>query len=303
MKKLTHALALTATFLLTPLALAQSADVPAHIARGVAAADRTEEMTVRDAARKPAETLMLAGLKEGEHIAELAALGLYYSTILSAALGSEGQLDMYDMPFMEQFGAITAGNAFAATHPNSSYTAVHFNDIEFAPNLDAVYNILFYHDLQGQDVDTAALNAKIFAALKPGGIYLVVDHRAEDGSGWRDSSTIHRIGKEVIVEEVTAAGFELAQDSDLLANPDDDKTKMVFAPGTRGSTDQAVLVVRKPHEKTEYLSITTTPNSLPRLRGRVREGAEEIKNYNPAKIRLNVSLGRIAAAHKAGSGR
>lgn len=250
MTKLAHALSFTTALIFAPLAVAQSytlpPNTPAHIARGINAPDRTEEMTVRDAARKPAETLMLAGLQEGSHIAEITALGLYYSTILSAALGPQGQLDMYDMPYMEEFGAIVQGEAFAASHPNSRYYNVHYNDIELAPNLDAVYNILYYHDLKPLDVDTATFNAKVFNALKPGGTYFIVDHKAEDGSGWRDAATIHRIGKEVIVQEVTAAGFELVEDSDLLANPDDPRDTMVFAPGTRGTTDQAVLVFRKP---------------------------------------------------------
>ena len=92
----------------------------------------------------------------------------------------------------------------------------------------------------------AQMNAKIFAALKPGGIYLIEDHKAEDGSGWRDAATIHRMGKETILEEVTAAGFELVTDSDLLANPKDDRSVMVFSPGTRGATDRALLVFKKP---------------------------------------------------------
>jgi predicted methyltransferase len=250
MNKLAHALSLTAALLLSPLVSAQSYSVPAntppHIARGIAASDRTPEMTERDVARKPAETLMLAGLREGAHVAEITALGLYYSTILSAALGPQGQLDMYDMPYMEEFGAIQSGEAFAASHPNSKYYNVHYNDIQLAPNLDAVYNILYYHDLKPLEVDTQAFNANVFAALRPGGVYFIVDHKAEDGSGWRDASTIHRIGKEVIVQEVTAAGFELVEDSDLLSHPEDDRTTMVFAPGTRGSTDQVVLVFRKP---------------------------------------------------------
>ena len=87
---------------------------------------------------------------------------------------------------------------------------------------------------------------KIFNALKPGGIYLVIDHKAEDGSGWRDAGTIHRMGVDTIKQEVLGAGFELALDSDLLANPADDRTKMVFAPGTRGTTDQAFFIFRKP---------------------------------------------------------
>jgi predicted methyltransferase len=106
--------------------------------------------------------------------------------------------------------------------------------------------VLYYHDLQPQGVDTAAFNRKIFNALKPGGIYLVIDHKAEDGSGWRDAGTIHRMGVETIKQEVLAAGFELALESDLLANPADDRTKMVFAPGTRGTTDQAFFIFRKP---------------------------------------------------------
>ncbi|HWK53608.1 MAG TPA: hypothetical protein VNR18_04495 [Hyphomicrobiales bacterium] len=250
MRTLTHTLAFSAALILPSLVLAQTyappADAPAHIKRGIEAPDRTEEMTVRDAARKPAETLMLAGLQAGDHIAEITSLGLYYSTILSAALGPEGRLDMYDMPYMAQFGAVENGEAFAAAHANANYTNVHYNDIALAPDLDAVYNILYYHDLKPQEVDTAAMNAKVFAALKPGGVYFIVDHRAENGSGWRDADTIHRMGKETIIEEISAAGFVLAEDSDLLANPQDDRSTMVFAPGVRGSTDQAVLVFKKP---------------------------------------------------------
>ncbi|HEY5666385.1 MAG TPA: SAM-dependent methyltransferase, partial [Gammaproteobacteria bacterium] len=93
-------------------------------------------------------------------------------------------------------------------------------------------------------LDTEALNAGLFAALKPGGTYLVIDHKAEDGSGWRDAGALHRIGVEAIIDEVTAAGFELVEESDLLANPDDPRTAGVFT--LRGETDRAVLLFRKP---------------------------------------------------------
>lgn len=247
---ITKLLAVVPVALLPALLLAQTyqipANTPAHIVRGIQAADRTTEQVERDPARKPAEVLALAGLLEGAHIAEISAFGQYYTAILSAAVGPQGRIDMYDMPYMEQFGAVEAGNVFAAGHPNTTYTVVHYNDIEFAPDLDAVYNVLYYHDLEPLEVDTAAMNAKILAALKPGGIYLIIDHKAEDGSGWRDAATIHRIGKEVILEQVTAAGFELVADSDILAHPEDDRSAMVFSPGTRGGTDRAVLVFRKP---------------------------------------------------------
>jgi predicted methyltransferase len=251
MNPLVKKLLLAGVFTLTAsAALAQDYvvpdNIPAHIKRGIRADERTAEMTARDAARMPAETLAIAGLKEGDHIAEITAFGQYYSSIMAAAVGPEGRIDMYDMPYMERFGATEAGKAFAASHPNTTYTVVHYNDIEFADDLDAVYNILYYHDLQPMEVNTAAMNAKVLAALKPGGTYFIVDHKAEDGSGWRDAGTIHRMAKETIIDEVTAAGFELVEDSDLLANPEDDRKVMVFTEGTRGHTDQAVLVFRKP---------------------------------------------------------
>ena len=118
--------------------------------------------------------------------------------------------------------------------------------MQLPANVDAVMMVQFYHDLTRDDVDTADMNRKILAALKPGGIYLVVDHNAEAGSGWRDASTLHRIDPATIKSEVTAAGFELVQDSALLRNPADDHRENMRAEGIRGKTDQAVLVFRKP---------------------------------------------------------
>jgi predicted methyltransferase len=118
--------------------------------------------------------------------------------------------------------------------------------MQLPTGVDAVIMVQFYHDLTRDNVDTADMNRKILAALKPGGIYLVIDHNAEAGSGWRDASTLHRIDPAAIKSEVTAAGFELVQDSPLLANPADDRKQNMRAEGLRGRTDQAVLVFRKP---------------------------------------------------------
>ena len=109
-----------------------------------------------------------------------------------------------------------------------------------------MFNILYYHDLRPNDVDTAVLNAKIYAALEPGGRYVVVDHKAVPGSDWSDADTLHRIGVERIVEEVTAAGFEVAIESDALSNPEDDRTAPVFDEEFRGRTDRAAFVFEKP---------------------------------------------------------
>src|SRR5690606_12947872 len=221
------------------------ADTPEHIRRAVESSARSAEQRERDANRKPAEVLMLAGIEEGDHVIEFASFGHYYTTMLVEAVGPDGHVDMYDLPYTERFGG-EAARAFDAEHENATFHLEDYNVVEFPADVDAVFNVLYYHDLQPNEVDTAKLNAKLYEALQPGGVYLIIDHKAEDGSGWRDAATIHRMGAETIVEEITAAGFELAADSDLLAHPEDDRTAMVFAPGTRGGTDRAVLLFRKP---------------------------------------------------------
>ena len=221
------------------------ANTPANVRRAVQSPERTPEMTVRDYYRKPAEILTLAGVKEGDHVIEIAGFGQYFTTLLVAAVGPSGSVDMYDLPYTERFAG-EASRKFDAAHANAVYHQEDYNTVAFPQNVDAFYNVLYYHDLQPNGIDTAALNRKILAALKPGGIYLVIDHKAEDGSGWRDAGTIHRMGVDTIKQEVLAAGFQLALESDLLANPQDDRTKMVFAAGTRGTTDQAFFIFRKP---------------------------------------------------------
>ena len=222
------------------------ANAPANVRRAIESPERSAEQRARDYHRKPAEILIASGIKEGDRIVEIAGFGQYFTTMLAAAVGSAGHIDVYDLPYTERFAG-PASREFDAKHDNVVYHQESYNDAALPQGLASVWNVLYYHDLQPQGVDTAALNRKIFAALKPGGIYLVIDHKAEDGSGWRDAGTIHRMGVDTIKQEVLAAGFTLALESDLLANPSDDRTKMVFAPGTRGTTDQAFFIFRKPN--------------------------------------------------------
>ena len=241
------ALTISLTFLSTGL-LAQTympaADTPAHIRAAVQSPERSEEDTVRDVNRKPAEVLTLAGLNEGDHIIELSSLGQYYSTILSAAIGPEGQLDMYDLPPWQRFGADESGIAFARSHANAGYTMVFYHDAPYEQNVDAVFNVLSYHDLQPTGVDTAQMNALLFAALKPGGKYIVIDPRDDAGADWSDAAEMHRIDPALVIEEVTAAGFELVTESSLLANPEDDHSVRVF--NLEGPSDRFLLIFQKP---------------------------------------------------------
>jgi predicted methyltransferase len=115
--------------------------------------------------------------------------------------------------------------------------------------LDAVFIRQNYHDLHDKfmgPADVAAFNKNVFAALKPGGVYVVLDHAAVAGSGLAGTEGLHRIDEATVKAEVLAAGFKLDGESKILANPEDDHTKFVFHPSVRGKTDQFLLRFRKP---------------------------------------------------------
>ena len=221
------------------------AGTPAYIRSAIESTGRSDEQKARDVNRKPAELLTLSGVKPGMRIVEFASFGQYFTTLLSDIVGPKGMVYMFDLPYTEK-RAGEASRAFVAAHPNAKYELVDYNALELPQQVDIVFNVLYYHDLKLNDIDTASLNARIFKALKPGGVFFVVDHNAAPGSGTRDSKALHRIDPEVIKSEVTAAGFELVTMSKLLARADDDHSKIVFAPGLRGLTDQTVFKFRKP---------------------------------------------------------
>lgn len=236
---------LTAAALLGAGQLALAQAIPDYVLRAVASPERTEEMTARDPARRPADMLTLAGVKPGDKVVEFAGFGQYYTIMLSDIVGENGEVHMLDLPYIGAFAG-AASAKFVAEHPNTYYHLIDYNKVVLPEDVDVVMNVLYYHDLSLGNIDTEVLNRKIYNALKPGGVYFIIDHNAEPGSGTRDTERLHRIDPEVIKREVLAAGFRLAAESDLLRHPEDDHTGMVFAPGTRGATDRSVLKFVKP---------------------------------------------------------
>jgi predicted methyltransferase len=222
------------------------AGTPDYIKKAVESADRPAEATARDANRKPAEILTMSGIKPGDTVVEFASFGQYYSTMISNILGPKGKLYMYDLPYTDKFAG-EASRAFIAQHPNAEYKQINYNDIELPKNVEEVYMVLYYHDLFLNDIDTAKLNKKIYDALKPGGVFLVVDHNAKPGSGTTDTKELHRIDPEVIAKEIPQAGFKLVERSDILAHPEDPHTDMVFKANIRGITDRTVFKFQKPN--------------------------------------------------------
>jgi predicted methyltransferase len=218
---------------------------PTYIRAAIDDPARTPEQRARDVNRKPAELLLMSGIRPGNTVVEFASFGQYFTTFLADIVGPKGKVYMYDLPYTDK-RAGDASRAFVAAHPNSQYQLVDYNTLELPQKVDEVFMVLYYHDLFINHIDTASLDTHIFNALKPGGIFLVVDHNAKPGSGTTDTPKLHRIDPAVIRKEITAAGFKLVKESTLLAHPGDDHTQVVFAPGLRGLTDQTVFVFRKP---------------------------------------------------------
>jgi len=203
----------------------------------------------RDAGRMPGQVLAFFDIGPGDKVADLLCGGGYYTRILVPLVGEEGEVYAGNNPFFQRFGeeAITA----LLTEPG--FERVHRIDgpvdevaLPTDGSLDAVIIVLAYHDLWLTDEDRGELNRRVFAALKPGGVYGIVDHHAAEGAGTDVIQSLHRIEERVITEEISAAGFSLTARADFLGNADDDRSLRIFDPSIRGNTDRFVLRFEKP---------------------------------------------------------
>jgi predicted methyltransferase len=227
---------------------ARAADkVPAYILAAVADANRPAADKDRDADRKPAETLAFAGVKRGQTVVDFLPGGGYFTRIFSKVVGAKGHVIALSPPGTpEKYTA--AAKAIAADPAYKNVTESEQNPTDLPPaSVDLYWTSQNYHDLHNlKGVDVATIDKAIFAALKPGGTFIVLDHAATAGSGFNDTGTLHRIDPEAVKTEVESAGFTLAGESDLLKNPNDPHTAKVFDPSIRGKTDQFILKFKKP---------------------------------------------------------
>jgi predicted methyltransferase len=227
---------------------AAAPSIPAYISAAVADSARPAEDRQRDADRKPAETLAFAGVKPGDTVVELAPGKGYYTRLLSAVVGPKGKVHAVASP-PKPDGPPPAVQAIAADphYSNVSVNLQRVADLKLRPGADLVWTSLNYHDFHNiPDVDVATINRAVFAALKSGGTYFVLDHAAEAGSGARDTGTLHRIDEETLKQEVNSVGFKLGGESDILRTKTDAHTAKVFDPEIRGHTDQFMLKFKKP---------------------------------------------------------
>jgi predicted methyltransferase len=233
--------------------VAPAASSQAALAAALAAPDRSDDDRKLDAGRKPVEVLGFFRVAPGQKIGELFA-GLGYTTeLLARTVGPSGVvyaqntteiLDKFARkPWTERLAKPVMKPVVAVERPI---------DDPFPPearDLDAVITIINYHDTVWMGADRAKMNAAVFAALKHGGVYGVVDSSAVAGSGDRDAQTLHRIDEELVKREVLAAGFRLDGESDVLRNPADARdwnSSPKAAGDRRGTSDRFVLRFVKP---------------------------------------------------------
>jgi predicted methyltransferase len=201
-----------------------------------------------DPAWKVPEVIAFIGLKKGDNVADI--IGGRLTASLAEAVGPTGKV------YAVETAEIVKGHpkildvmkALAAKSPN----VVVSDDPIVTPlpsGLDAVFIRQNYHDLYDKfmgPADVPAFNKAVFKALKPGGVYVVLDHTAAAGSGIEATETLHRIDPARVKADVLAAGFKLDAESSILANKSDDHTKNVFDPSVRGHTDQFLYRFKKP---------------------------------------------------------
>jgi predicted methyltransferase len=225
------------------------------IARVLADPARSAADRERDARDKPAEVLALAKFKRGDSVADILAGGGYYSEILSGIVGPGGQVLLVNNPGYDNFGKKGIAERLANDRlPNVRHVVGPSDALGLGEGvLDGAVMVMSYHDLYWVDekmgwskVDADAFLAQVVRALKPGGVLLVVDHSAKQGTGSADAQTLHRIDEQFAIADFRKHGLQWEAAIPALRDAADDRSRNVFDPAIRGKTDRFVHLYRKP---------------------------------------------------------
>ena len=200
----------------------------------VAQPDRHPKDVARDATRKPVDTLNFFGTTPGMRVGEIGAGGGYTTELVARVVGPTGQVYAQNVEAWGGPGMDTIWNARLAQPVNKPVVRLTrpWED-PFPPeanNLDAVYSVMVYHDAVAEKADPVRLNRAVFAALKSGGRYVVIDNSAVAGSGPEVADALHRIDEGMVRQQVEAAGFKVDASGDFLRNASDTRTWAVDPP-------------------------------------------------------------------------
>ena len=240
---------------------------PESFAAMLASADRSAADRNTDLRRKPADMLAFIGVRPGMTVLDVSAARGYTSELMARVVGSAGKVYAQTAP--RDPGRAPPAQAEGAAVPVASPVAAvpaptlaervkrlpqivpvtrSFDDPvppEVASGaLDVVTLIFNYHDLGHMGVDRARMNRAVFAALKPGGVYVIADHAGRDGTGISEAGTLHRVEEAFVVHEVQVAGLRLVARGDFLRNPQDPRDRNTPVPAM--AKDEFVLKFVKP---------------------------------------------------------
>jgi predicted methyltransferase len=226
-----------------------SAKPSSVIARAVADRNRSADARAADALRKPADTLAFSGVRPGMTVGEFYPGGGYFTMMLNDVVGPRGHV--YGIENAGWKGAVQANRDLLASGKwkNVSIDAAPFGTVSFPKPLDLAWVTQNYHDLKIAEygkVDTLAFDRAVYKALKPGGIYFILDHQGPAGMTDEQIAKMHRINRDVVVKEVTSAGFKLVGEGKFLRRPGDDHSLPIFDKAIQGHTDQYALKFVKP---------------------------------------------------------
>lgn len=196
-----------------------------------------------DERRQAAAVIAFSGVKPGDTVVDYLPGQAYWTRIFTGVVGVKGHV----IAMWPQAGAKRAAATVPALQArgltNVTYDVQATNLPTVAAPVDLFWTVQNYHDIP-EGLRTP-FNAAVYRALKPGGVYLVIDHA--DARGALPTVPFkHRIDPAVVRSQITGAGFRFVAQSAVLANPEDDHTKAVFDPSLRGHTDQFVFKFQKP---------------------------------------------------------
>ena len=213
----------------------------------VASPDRSDADRQTDQRRQPARMLAFTGVTSGMKVLDMGAGAGYSTELLARAVGPDGKVWAQELAaVMERVKDKFDIRAKNPAMKNVVHLIRNYDD-PLPPDvsgLDLVTFFFAYHDVTYMAADRAAMNSKIFAALKPGGFLVIADHSARAGDGTSVAKTLHRIEESTLRKEIEAAGFKLAAEADFLRHPEDPRDAPVFHP--RVPVDEFVLKYQKP---------------------------------------------------------
>jgi len=226
----------------------------AKMKAAVADAGRPAADTARDENRKPADMLAFAGIGPGKVVVDMLPGGGYFTRIFAKAVEPGGRVYAY---FGTQYDARLKSqnkdpdNQFAdlkATYKNLGVIHGPLPQFVTPQAVDVVWTSQNYHDMHNKQyaMDVNEVNKAIYKSLKPGGYYVIIDHKAAESAGDDVTEALHRIKESTVKKEVEAAGFKLVAEGKDLNYASDDGTKRVFEADVKGKTNQFMLKFQKP---------------------------------------------------------